>query len=160
MSGLKHYWQGLETRERRILLLGGSIAFIVLFYSLLWEPWHEHINALRKETPAKFMDLVWLTYQKDHLRGLNKNRQQANITKPASMLTFLEQSAKKYGLGASLNISPGRSNQTRVTLKKVSFDQALSWLQNLTKAGFKLNALLFKSSDEPGQVDVTLTVAG
>jgi len=160
MSRLKQYWHGLEARERWILLMGGALAFAILFYSLLWQPWHERIRNLRVEVPSKYQDLVWLTWQKDHLRGQLQQKQAAASRKPASVLTFIEQSAARLGLRKSLNISPGRNGQTRITIKQAPFDQALAFAQALNKAGFKLVAVLFKDTDTPGQVDATVTIGG
>ncbi len=160
MSGIKQYWQGLEARERWMLVVGGGLAFVILFYSLLWDPWHKRIDTLRVEVPSKFQDLVWLTWQKDHVRGLRSGNQAKALGKPSAILTFIEQSAGKHGLRKSLAILPGRNKQTRITLKKAPFDQALAFVQDLSKGGFKLTAVLFKGVGEPGRVDVTLTVGG
>ncbi len=160
MSGLKQYWQGLEARERRLLLIGGGLALAIVFYSLLWEPWHERIRSLRVEVPSKYQDLVWLTWQKDHLRGVLSKKQARALSKPASVLTFIEQSATRLGLRKSLSISPGRNGQTRIIIKQAPFDQALAFAQALSKAGFRLEAVLFKGADTPGQVDATLTIGG
>ena len=160
MSGLRKYWQGLESRERLLLTVGGGLVFLILFYSLVWEPWHHRIKTLRVEVPSRYADLVWLTWQKDHLKGLKTRSAARKLTKPTAVLTFIEQSAHRHGVRQSLTISPGRGQQTRIVIKSALFGQALGFVQDLNKAGFELVSVLLKGTEQPGRVDLTLTVAG
>lgn len=158
MSGFQEYWQNLGSRERRIFIWGGAIAGVILFYSMIWDPWHNSIREMRKNVPEKFETLVWLDRQKQAVIALRDAARGNQSTKPTSLLSFLELSANRSGLRKNLEIVPAREGETRVSLRTVQFDPALGFVQGLMKSGVELRSILFKKGKQPGEVDVALTI--
>ena len=57
---VKKYWQGLESRERLILSVGGILVLLILVYAFVWQPWHKSLSSMKKEIQPLRSDLVWI----------------------------------------------------------------------------------------------------
>ena len=59
-DAIKKYWLELEERERLILGVGGIAVVLILFYALVWQPWHKSIDSMKESIQPLRSDLVWV----------------------------------------------------------------------------------------------------
>ena len=56
----KKWWAGLAEREQKILMIGSLFVIIILFYGLIWSPYLNHVEELRKRIAADQTTLVYM----------------------------------------------------------------------------------------------------
>jgi len=133
---ISSYWRQLEKREQITLAIGVSIVGLILFYALLWQPWHKAIAHMETAVQPKRADLVWMRQQAE----LVKNGGVVSAAKrikgaDESLLAVIEQTAKAHKLQKSIQqMVPGRSTQeVSVVLEEADFNQWVRWVDALSK---------------------------
>ena len=136
LDNIKQYWFGLELRERWILGLGALVVSLILFYALVWQPWHKAIDSMNEQLPALRTDLQWMRQQAEVVKNGGVIKAKSNIKGGnESLLSILEKTARASKLDKSIQeITPGQNNQeVRVVLEEASFNQWVSWIDLLYK---------------------------
>jgi general secretion pathway protein M len=149
------FWQGLQTRERLILLIGVPLAVLLLGWALLWQPLGRERLELGNRVNQLGSDLAWLRQSAAQLQG-------ATTAVPrfsGSALSAVESGLTAARLNAGLKqLSPVGEGRVRVVLEAVSFDALLAWLEALER-DYGLGAEEFSARQvAPGASDVTLVL--
>ena len=136
MNILKNYWQQLEVRERLVLGWGMVIVSLIIFYTLIWQPWHKALASMENDIQAYRQNLVWMQQQAEILSG--GAGQQAQNAKPQSnesLLSIVEKTAKANKVGKSIQqmVPTSSDSQVRVVLEEADFNQWLRWIDQLFK---------------------------
>jgi len=131
----KSRWEGLQTREQRILRFGAVILGLLLFYLLIIDPVHsgrdEAEQRLRTAQEAFFVA---------QRQALDLKAALSNPATPGSgsLLTTVESSAQQQGLRNALKrLQPSGDNQIQVSLEGASYKQLVQWLSNLNQQGVR-----------------------
>jgi general secretion pathway protein M len=148
---MKEWWQQLNVREQRLVVVMGSVVSLFVLYSFIWQPLNENIDKSEGKLARQQSLLTWV---------------EANI----SLFEQAKQSGgnqKNSGSIASIvNRSAGRNNITiariqpqgedlQVWVDKVPFDQLLNWLEHLAnKEGLVVRNIDLSKSDQKGVVSV------
>ena len=159
----KNYWNQLESRERIILGWGGLIVAVILFYALIWQPWHKSIDSMEESIQEMRRDLVWVRQHGEIIRGgasagePKKKRQGES----QSLLSVIESSAKKQKIRSAIQqmVPSNNDTQVRVVLEEVSFASWLKWI-DLLNSRFGVNITdsnVELAGDKPDLVEVTVT---
>ena len=61
LSSIKIWWQGLNVREQRLVLVMGSVISVFLLYSLIWQPLNESLTKTEKTLASRQALLTWVT---------------------------------------------------------------------------------------------------
>lgn len=136
MDAIKQYWLNLATRERLIMSVGLLLVLLILFYALIWQPWHKAINSMNGYLPGLRSDLQWMRQQSDVVKNGGTVKVNSSIKGSGeSLLSILEKTARANKLDKSIQqITPGKSAQeVRVVLEEASFNQWVSWIDVLYK---------------------------
>jgi len=136
IDSIKKYWFGLELRERWILGLGALFVALILFYALIWQPWHKAINDMSARLPSLRTNVQWMRQQAEIVRNGGVIQANSNIKGVnESLLSILEKTARANNLDKSIQqITPGQNNQeVRVVLEEASFNKWVSWIDLLYK---------------------------
>lgn len=162
MDALKKYWAGLQSRERLILGGGGVIVALILFYVLIWQPWHKSISKMETALPPMRSNLVWMRQQAEMLA--NDGGQSANqsyVGADQSLLSVVEQSASKASVnGAIQQLVPSQNGtEVRVVLDGVNFNQWVRWIDDLFKRyGVNIKQVTAeRDEDKPNIAEVRVT---
>ena len=162
MDALKKYWAGLQPRERLILGGGGVIVALILFYALIWQPWHKSISNMEAALPPMRSNLVWMRQQAEMLAsdgGQGANQSYAGADQ--SLLSVVEQSASKARVnGAIQQLVPSQNgNEVRVVLDGVNFNQWVRWVDDLFKRyGVNIKQVTAeRDEDKPNVAEVRVT---
>ena len=135
-DSIKKYWFGLELRERWILGLGALFVALILFYAIIWQPWHKAINDMSARLPNLRTNVQWMRQQAEIVRNggvIKANTSTKGVNE--SLLAILEKTARASNLDKSIQqITPGQNDQeVRVVLEDASFNQWVSWIDLLYK---------------------------
>ena len=156
---MKEWFNGLEANERRMLVGGGALLLVMLFYVGLWEPLHNKVDSLRVSTAKQEAELSWMRSAAQEVKQLRgRGGQRAKPANGQSLLTLVDRTAKTGRLGTALKrVQPDGDNKVRVWLEAASFDDTVRWLTTLeTRHGISAVSSVFQALENSGQVDARL----
>jgi len=158
---MKQWFDGLDSRERIMLLSGVVVLAMFLFYMLVWQPAHSGYDRLKNNIFEQRATAIWMqesAAKVNQLKGANQTSVQGLGGR--SLLAVTDSTARAGGLAASLKrIEPEGSNGVRVWLEQASFDHFVTWLALLSDShGINPDSVSMERSEAAGQVDVRLTL--
>jgi general secretion pathway protein M len=132
---LKGRWQGLETRDQRILRYSAVIVGLLLCYLLIVDPvLSGRENAEQRLHSAQEAYSV-ARRQADDLKAAAKG---SGSSESGSLLTEVESSAEQQGLRSALKrLQPSGDDQIQVSLEGASYRQLMQWLSSLHEQGVR-----------------------
>jgi len=160
---VRQWWSGLESRERRTLLIGGIALVVILYVFVIWLPVHRDVDQLQERLAAQRSLLAWMQQtgaEAQALRAAGGGGDQVVGTGNQALFSFVDQSAREAGLASALRqIEPTGEQRVRVTLQQVEFDRLASWLVMLkSRHGVDTSAASIRRGDTDGLVDAQLVL--
>ncbi len=156
---MKAWFESLDLRERRLLMVSGALLSVMLFYVLLWEPLEDGIKSLQKSNAEQQKQLQWMRQSAQEVKQLRgSSGRSAQLAQGQSLLAAIDRSARANKLGDALKrVQPDGSNRARVWLEGASFDQVVRWLDGLQRQqGVRVVSSVFDALETKGRVDVRL----
>lgn len=156
---MKAWFDSLELRERRVLIIGALLLAVALFYVMVWEPLEDGVENLRERNAEQQALLQWMrqaTAEVKQLRG--SSGRPAQLAKGQSLLAAIDRAARSTQLGGALKrVQPDGSTRARVWLEGASFDLLVRWLDGLQRQqGVRVVSSVFEAREEKGRVDARL----
>jgi general secretion pathway protein M len=159
MTALRHYWDQLQPRERRILAAGGAATVLLLLYAMVWEPFTGKLTQLEASVAAQRTTLAWMQQAATEARGARATP--STGTGGRSLLALSDETAKAHRLGEAVKrVQPDGQQTVRVWLEGAAFDDLLRWLDTLsTRHGIRIAALnVERIPATPGRVNARLSL--
>jgi general secretion pathway protein M len=157
---MKQWWEGLQARERRTLMLGALALGIMFFYFGIWQPTHTRAAALEQQVADQRVLLAWMQQASAEARALQGSApaRSAAGTSGQGLFALADQSARQAGLGNAIRrVEPSGNNRVRVNLEQASFDDMVRWLATLkSRHGIEIDTLSVRAGNEPGRVNAQL----
>jgi len=162
MDDIQHWYQGLQQRERQLVLAASAVIIITLLYLNIWEPIHKGIEEQTQKYQSQIDILDWMQTAATEVRTLKASgatKRRTNSTQPVTLL--VEQSTTTAGLKPYLTKLESTSDKgARVTIDAASFDQILIWLNTLqTQYGITVSSANLDRDDKPGAVNARMTLS-
>lgn len=157
---MRRWWQGLAERDRRMLLVGGGLALLMLWYGALFAPLREARDDWRQRAEAADASLRWM--QAAAAEVARRPQPVIRVEDRRSLLARVDEGARSAGLGtALLRVEPLANGRVRLQLQAAPFDQLVGWLQPLrSEHGVRVEELSVQRSSGVGLVDARVTLAG
>ena len=161
LHDIQHWFQGLQPRERQLVLGASALVIITLLYLLIWEPVHKGVEEQAQKYQSQLDILQWMQSAAVEVRTLKASgaaKRTGNSSQPVSLL--VEKSATAAGLKPYLTKLESTSDKgARVTLDAVSFDQLLLWLGTVqTQYGITVSSANIDRDDKPGAINARMTL--
>ena len=156
---MKHYLQNLQPRERRTLLAGAIALGLLLFYVMVWDPYHSHILQLEEDVAEQQATLTWMRQAAAEIKNLR-----GTASKPAanagSLLATTDSTARNHGFSEALKrVQPDGQRSVRVWLENAPFDDVMRWLDTLMEShGVAISTLVVDPGESPGLVDARVVL--
>lgn len=157
---MKDWWQQLNLRQQRLLMLAGVVLLGVIVYVGLWEPLAES-RQLERERVAEQQALHdWLNAVAPVAERLQREGDQAVDLGGRSLLGLTDSTVRAAGLAGSLSrIEPAGDGQVRVWLDNADFISTINWLQQLSlDYPIEVTHLGMDRAGNDGKVNVRLTL--
>jgi general secretion pathway protein M len=151
IASVKTWWQGLNLRERRLVLGLGSAVLVILLYGLIWQPLNESLDSTKKRVASRAALLTWVTEN----TARYQSAQSATGTKQStgSLSSIVNRTANQQQLTISRMQPQGESLQ--VWVDSTSFTQLLFWLEQLVNnEGLQVQAIDLTKGENQGEVRV------
>jgi len=158
---VKSWIDKLESRERRILLLGVAALAICLAYLLAWRPFTAHVSGMKKRAAEQRQALQWMRSASQEVKQLQGiSRPTTAVTQGQSLLAVVDKTARSARLGPTVTrVEPDGSNGVRVWLEKAAFDDVVLWLDNLLRDyNIEASAITLERQDVPGVISARVTL--
>jgi len=161
LEDIQSWYQGLQQRERQLVLTASVVIVITLLYLTIWEPIHKGIEdqTQKYQTQADILD--WMQTAAIEVRTLKATgatKRRTNSSQPVTLL--VENSAAAAGLKPYIRKLESTTDKgARVTIDAASFDQVLLWLNTLqTQYGISVSSAKLDRVDKAGAVNARMTL--
>lgn len=124
-------WHGqLESRERRMVNIGGSALITAIFYFGIWSPFLGRIDELRSRMGSEQKTLAWMQEADQKIARLSGGGASARETMtPVAMLALLQKRIQQAGMKDALSDMKQAANDSiQLQFKSVSFDKMMKLL--------------------------------
>jgi len=161
LEEIQHWYQGLQQRERQLVLAASTVIIITLLYLIIWEPIHKGIEDQTQKYQTQVDIIDWMQTAAIEVRTLKASgasKRRTNNSQPVTLL--VETSAATAGLKPYLTKLESTSDKgARVTIDAASFDQVLLWLNTLqTQYGISVSSASLERDDKAGAVNARMTL--
>lgn len=159
---MKEWFQGLQQQEKMTIISGGVVLAIMLFYVAIWEPLHDGVDALKKDVARQGPLLEWMKQAAADADRLKKKGGTTRAKTGQSLLSLIDSSAKRSGLGNALKrVKPDGNDKVRVWLEDASFNKSIKWIEELDKTyAIQVSTLVVDRKETPGMVDSRIVFIG
>lgn len=152
------YWNKLQGGEQRTLLIGGVAALLLLLYGLVIDPFSQELKRLEQSVAADRELLAWMEQAAQQVKTL-RGSGGAKRGNGQSLLSLVDASAKKNGLGGALKQVRPEGNGVRLRFEQASFDDMVRWLGRLgSEQGVGVLSLNLERLETPGTVNATVVL--
>lgn len=158
---LRQYLNGLEQRERYMLLTGASAVAITLLYLVLIEPLLLYRDELETRVARQRDTVAWMQGAVGQLAGQRSTAPANGKVDTGSLLTLVDTSARNAALGRVMQrVQQDGDAAVRVRFENASFDALLLWLGELQQRyGVSIDDITVERADETGRVDASITLS-
>lgn len=154
---MMQYWQNLQARDRRVLLIGAVVAVPLLIYTLIIDPFSQEMERLEGAVQNNTELLAWMEQAATQVKALRGNG--AARTSGGSLLSLVDASAKKNGLGSALKQVKPDGEGVRLRFEQAGFDDMVRWLGRLgAEQGVGVTSLTLERLPTTGQVNATVVL--
>jgi type II secretory pathway component PulM len=149
----------LSERDRLVLIFGGIISALLLYYFVIISPLNER-NANLVESNAQTRELIdWMQKAKVqlvHLHEQTKNKASANV----SLLSAIEQSVKRNRLDAAAgDIKQLDKNRVQVSFAQVDYLAVIRWIEDVqVTSASKIEKVSIQKTAKQGTVHLDITL--
>jgi general secretion pathway protein M len=151
LSSIKSWWQGLNIREQRLVLLMGAATSVFLFYSLIWQPLNESLVKTKQTLTSRQALLTWVT--ENTARYQNVKSTGGSKKSNGSLSSIVNRTANQQQL--TITRMQPQGDNLQVWLDSASFTQLLFWLEHLANnENLQVQAIDLAQGDKQGEVRV------
>lgn len=147
---MKTWWQQLDLREQRLVMLMSVLVSIFVLYSLIWQPMNESI-VKHKTKIARQQALLTLVqeggqrYQQAKLNGITGSR--------GSLSSIVNRTSKLNNI--TITRMQPQGDDLQVWIDEISFNKLLSWLDHLASTeNLQVKSIDLNKADQQGVVSV------
>jgi len=160
---VKDWFDNLEDRERRFLIVGAVTVVIVLVYALAWAPFVKRYTELESQVAVWERSIATLRPLRAAVAASDgRGGSGATASAGQSPLIVVDQTLLSRGLDRyRRNSQPTSSNGIRIVFENVAFDDLMLWLGDLSEQhAMQVQAGSFSVAARaaPGRVNATLTI--
>lgn len=162
---MKDWFESLDTREKRILIIGAVVLILALMYLLAWEPFIKKSATLEKSNKENEALLLWMERSAEEAKLLQaklKASGPTGSTKGQSLLGIIDKTAKSGNLGKAVKrVQPDGESKALVWLENATFNDMIKWLESLQRQqGVHIVTSVVEKQEEAGLVNARLVLEG
>ena len=156
---MKEWYNKLEPRERKLLLIGAGVLFVAFIYFMLWKPIVKKVDRLQTSTTEQKALVEWMKSTAVEIKQLRATMQpSAAIGQGQSLLGVIDRTASAQKLSPMVKrVKPEGETKARVWLEGAPFNEIIRWVEQLQKRqGITVVNAIVDKTKEPGKVDANI----
>ncbi|MGD8630150.1 MAG: type II secretion system protein M [Gammaproteobacteria bacterium] len=158
---MRAWFEGLDQRERLLVMAGSALLAVFLVIVLVWLPVRSGYNSLKASVAEQRDTAAWMQRSAQQLAELKRSGGTAAVGLGGrSLLAVTDSTARAGGLGAELKrVEPEGRDSVRVWLDGAPFDVLVKWLTTLNSThGILVDNATLERTESAGRVDARLTL--
>ena len=158
---MREWFEGLDQRERLLVMAGSALLAVFLVIVLVWLPVRSGYNNLKASVAEQRDTVAWMQRSAQQLAELKRSGgTAADGLGGRSLLAVTDSTARANGLGAELKrVEPEGRDSVRVWLDGAPFDVLVKWLATLNSThGILVDNATLERTESAGRVDARLTL--
>lgn len=147
---MKQWWQQLQLREQKLIIVMGSVIGIFILYNMIWQPLNENLIKEQQKLKREEALLSWVMENTQRYKQMNAGK---NPRGKGSLSSVVNRTV----LGRDITVTrmQPQGDDLQVWIEEVSFNVLLAWLETLSKKeGLQVKGIDLNKSDRPGTVNV------
>lgn len=160
MSALAAWWDGLQSRERWLLGVGGAALGATLYFLAVLEPLALREARLEKAIAAERETRQWLSSQRPLLGQGNGSAARERLPDGASLLAAINESAAASEVSSQLTrVTPAGDRGATLGFSGVPYASFMRWLLAVdAQYGARVERIRMERADAAGVVNVELSL--
>lgn len=157
----KEWWLTLAPRERKAIMIGGSVVLIFIVYQWILTPYLDSIASMRKRINTAQENLVLIQATDQEIKNISQEiHQQGPTPTPVMLLTILQKQINEAGLNHHLRELRQVTNETiALRFQNIDFDKMVKLLTDISKQQhITITQLSAVRKKAPGIVDADITL--
>lgn len=147
---MKAWWQQLNIREQRLVLLMSGVISIFILYGLIWQPLNENIAQQKLKIERQQTLLTWVEESTQRYKQAKRN---SLASSGASLSSIVNRTSRANNIIITRMQPQGEDLQ--VWIDEISFNQLLTWLEKLaSRDGLQVKNIDLSIADQQGVVRV------
>ncbi len=147
-----NFWRACSDRERRSLVAGGILLFLVGGYLYVWSPLQQSMGRLR--TSVVDLNRKARLFEIDAKEVLRLKGMAPRAAETVDLPAAVEQEAEKLGMRSGISsMAPVNANRIRIEIQAVDVDKLLSWIEALQGRGIFVKTIGILPAGSPGMVN-------
>ena len=155
---MKNWFDNLEMRERRLIIVAAAMTVLLLLYLAVWKPVAGEYHRLDISVAEKEKTLSEMEQLAQEAQQLQRTQVNTSAHSHGSLLATVDRTAKSNGLGSSVKrVRPDGDNKASVSLEGAEFDRVVVWLENLQRReGVSVVSSTVEKQKEEGLVSMRI----
>jgi general secretion pathway protein M len=160
MTSLKQWFEGLQPRERVIILAGSILVLLVAIYILALAPFYKAVGSRAERVAQKEADLAWMRSAAGELQALSASQPVQAANTGESLVVLIDRAARECGLASALTgQTPSGDSGIRVRLEAAEFDKLMVCLGTLQQVhAVTIESATIDRAAQPGLVNASLVL--
>lgn len=156
-EAIKQYLDQLNERERRAVILAAVALLLFLPYQLVWVPFRHSMTDMEQQVERQQKDLLWM---QDRVTEAQELTRAASGTKRSAQPVYgLIESSARQRFGNGIRVQQEGKGGVRVTIKNISFDEVMLWLDDLYyKQHVTVKEFMVERQSDPGRVNANILI--
>jgi general secretion pathway protein M len=156
MNKLLTWYEGLQPRERRVVLFGAVGLAVLLLVGGVLLPLQSAVSTALERRDSRSADLDWMRVNAPELRAAG-NQIPTDTGEPPVVL--VDRIGHETGLAESFRgTQPSGTTGVRVQLESAPFDTLVNWLATLEQRyGLAIESITIDRAAKPGAVNASVT---
>lgn len=155
---LKQRYKQLSEREQRIVLIGGIVLIIFLFYALIWSPLQQSVQQGRNAVSSQQKLLTWMQANANKAIQLRRGGSTNRPTFTGSLPQAVNQLAQRYQI-AIARMQP-QGDTLQIWVDQAPFNDTIAWLKSIEDKGINILDVDFAEVNQPGQIKIRRLLLG
>ncbi|AZQ83063.1 type II secretion system protein M [Colwellia sp. Arc7-635] len=148
---MKAWWQQLNLREQRLVMAMSAVIAVFVLYGLIWQPLNESIAASKLKLERQQTLLAWV--EENTQRYQQAKRNGAMNSSSASLSSIVNRTSRTNDI--TITRMQPQGDDLQVWIDEISFNQLLSWLEQLaSRENLQVKNIDLSSADQEGVVRV------
>lgn len=162
MDQLKQWWGGLDTRDKRILSVGGIFMACAIFYQAIWQSGIDRVNSAKRELAANQTSLTEMKVIAAKISSSNAKSNKAGFKdrNNQSLFSLADSTAKRTKLrNTPIDVKPDGEDKVRVNIDEAEFDALLQWLGKMKDDyGIVVDNMSIRKLEQSGMVSARMVL--
>lgn len=156
---LRAWYDGLVPRERRLVLIGGTVVAVLIVYLAIISPISTAHARLMRDVQIKRQHLAYIDRAALRLQA-DSSGSMGQLPAGQSVFTALSSAIQSSPIsGAVQRLEQTQDGGVRLSLSGVAFDELASWLESIaSRDGIVVTRANIDQATNPGTVNATLTL--